>query len=118
MGKLPAPALGGWYFGWYFGTIPFGRNPVLTIWQEHRFWRIWRELLVVGILVGIFGTAPFGSAGTSEYLFLRCSKTISRHIQKIDSIGHKYVLYNTLSHKKLFPAGTKKLTQHHNCIVL
>jgi hypothetical protein len=31
-GKLPEPALGGWYFVRIFGTVPFGMNPVLTIW--------------------------------------------------------------------------------------
>jgi hypothetical protein len=27
IGKLLAPALGGWYFGWYFSTVPFWREP-------------------------------------------------------------------------------------------
>jgi hypothetical protein len=27
IGKLPAPALGGWYFGWYFWYCTFRREP-------------------------------------------------------------------------------------------
>jgi hypothetical protein len=27
IGKLPAPALGGWYFGWYFWYCIFQREP-------------------------------------------------------------------------------------------
>jgi hypothetical protein len=27
IGKLPAPALGGWYFGWYFWYCTFWREP-------------------------------------------------------------------------------------------
>ena len=32
-----------------FGTVPFGGNPVLTVWQEIIFWRIWWKLRMLKI---------------------------------------------------------------------
>ncbi len=44
--------------------------------------------------------------------------TIFRHNQKTDTTAQVYCTLSTYVIPKLFPTRTKKLTQHHNCIVL
>jgi hypothetical protein len=60
IGKLPAPALSGWCFGWYFWYCTFLQEPSFGDLAGTPFLKNSAGTPGGWYLVGIFGTVPFG----------------------------------------------------------